>query len=160
MSFRASHRDFAALFFCILALIALSSARAQGAEKDIYLVPLEPIYPGQPVSQDLIVNVVIKRFRASEAIVSDRRLLEGKVARLPLHAGRPIPLRSIADPPLVKAGKPTAASYVVGNLKIRAIVVVLQDGIVGELVRARNSDSGKVVAGTVQSDGSILVSSP
>lgn len=160
MSHSAAHRSTLALLASMLALVAVPTAGTHAGEKGTYLVPSQLIYPGQDISQDLIVDVVIKRYRASEAIVSDRRALIGKIARLPLRAGRPIPLRSITVPPLVKAGKPAAASCVVGNLTIRASVVVLQDGILGDRIRAKNSDSGKVIAGTVQADGSILVSTP
>ena len=160
MSRHVTHRSALALLAYALAFVAAPVAGTHADEQRTYLVPSQLIYPGQIISQDLIVDVVIKSYRANEAIVSDRSSLFGKIARLPLRAGHPIPLRSIAEPPLVKAGKPAVASYVAGNLTIRASVVVLQDGMLGDRIRAKNFDSGKIVTGTVQADGSILVSMP
>ena len=47
------------------------------------------------------------------------------------------------------------ASFVHGALSITATVVPLEPGAVGDMVRLRNPDSGKVLTGIVLADGSV-----
>ena len=91
------------------------------------------------------------------AVITDPSLAIGKAARRTLAAGKPIPGNAFATAQLVKRGAPTEARYRIGNLVITATVLPQDDGGAGDLVRARNIDSGRTVTGVVASDGAIEV---
>jgi flagella basal body P-ring formation protein FlgA len=44
-----------------------------------------------------------------------------------------------------------------GGLKITAAGTPLNDGVVGDLIKVRNTDTGVIISGTVRPDSSILV---
>jgi flagella basal body P-ring formation protein FlgA len=44
-----------------------------------------------------------------------------------------------------------------GGLRITAAGTPLADAITGDLIKARNTDTGVILSGTVMADGSILV---
>ena len=48
--------------------------------------------------------------------------------------------------------------YIDGGLTITANGDALQDGVVGQMVKLRNQDSGVTVSGRVRSDGAVIVS--
>ena len=47
-----------------------------------------------------------------------------------------------------------------GNLTITGQAIALQGGRVGDFLSLRNADSGKVIKGIVQADGTVRVSDP
>ena len=81
----------------------------------------------------------------------------GKVARRTLVAGKPIPNNGFVEPSLLTRGVTTEARFQSGGLTISALVMPLQNGALGAMVQARNIDSGQVITGVVQSDGTLLV---
>lgn len=86
--------------------------------------------------------------------------LVGKVARRPLAAGNAIPVAAVAEAQLVTRGVATELRFEQDGLSIRAIGVPLESGALGAMVKLKNADSGKVVAGIVQADGSVKVTAP
>ena len=48
--------------------------------------------------------------------------------------------------------------YIDGGLQIVTTGAAMQDGAVGDYIKLRNVDSGVVVSGQVQADGTVLVS--
>ena len=77
------------------------------------------------------------------------------VARLP--AGQPIPYSAISSEKIVKRGEAAQLIFSQEGLNIIAYVEPLEDGMVGETIRVRNVDSGLVVRGRVQQDGTISI---
>lgn len=86
--------------------------------------------------------------------------LVGKVARRPLAAGNAIPVAAVAEAQLVTRGVAAELRFEQDGLSIRAIGVPLESGALGAMVKLKNADSGKVVAGIVQADGSVKVTAP
>ena len=68
-------------------------------------------------------------------------------------------MNSVAVRALVQRGTIVAATYRDGALVITASVLALQDGALNAAIQARNVDSGKIIVGAVQADGSIQIGS-
>lgn len=141
----------------IMALLAVAPATA--ADTVVMLpVPTHSIYPGDTITENALTergfsDFVVRRL----APVDARSVLVGKVARRTLLPGQPVPANAIEDPKLVTRGVPAQVVFLSGGLSITAIVSPLESASVGQLVRARNLDSGVTVVGTVQVDGTIRV---
>jgi flagella basal body P-ring formation protein FlgA len=138
-------------------LLACSSASA-GADVRALPVPAATIYPN-----DIITNAFVteRRFRVTERSVAGfatrRSELVGMQARRRLLAGKPVPLAALGMAQIVKRGAIVSAHYDGEGLSILTTLIALQDGAEGDLIDARNSESGVVVRAMVRGDGSLTV---
>jgi flagellar basal body P-ring formation protein FlgA len=57
----------------------------------------------------------------------------------------------------IAQGKPALLVFQSGGLVITSTAVALQNGGIGDFISARNADSGIIIKGTVQADGTIRV---
>ena len=138
-----------------VALAILAAGPAIAAELP---VPVATIYPGQLIEPDLIVQKKFPdSFTSRFAVVEEPANLIGKVAKRTLLPGQPILALTIAEQDLVTRGKPVQIVFQHGALTIVAQGTTLQSGGAGDLVRVRNVDSGIIVTGTVQADGTVRV---
>ena len=135
-----------------IAAAVCAGAPAQGQPMP---TPKSVIYPGDVITDDRLTDADIDS--DGDGMVSVRPQALGKVAGRTLLPGRPIPMAALATPRLVKNGGAVHLVFREGALEIVASGSALQDGALGELVKARNDDSGVTVVGSVQSDGSLLV---
>ncbi|WP_269581803.1 flagellar basal body P-ring formation chaperone FlgA [Roseibium sp. Sym1] len=140
----------------LLALCVTGTAvRAGGIELP---VPRLTIAAGTEIShQDLIERKFPSRTAQQFAVSTHRSQLVGMVARRTLLPGQPIPSRSVEKPVLVRRGEPARLVFREQGLVIIMQVEALQNGGAGSFVRVRNIDSGLVVSGRVQDDGTIRV---
>ncbi|WP_240540128.1 flagellar basal body P-ring formation chaperone FlgA [Salinarimonas soli] len=122
-------------------------------------VPTVTIYPGETIRDSIIEDREFPGMADRPQAVDSRRVLVGKVARRTLAPGQLIPINAVEDPKLVVRGTPVQVVFAQDGLVISALASPLQSGSVGEMVRARNIDSGLVVVGTVQADGTLRVGS-
>ncbi len=121
-------------------------------------VPTVTIYPGDVISSAQLSE---RRFALQGGSVFDtREAVVGKVARRTLLPGKPIALNAVREPHAVNLGGTAIAIFQAGGLTITSKVQPLKAGAVGEVIEARNIDSGKIITGTVQADGSIRVGAP
>jgi flagella basal body P-ring formation protein FlgA len=143
--------------------VALAAALACGATAaeapgGLLPVPAETIHRGERIKAGMLTE---KHFYYDPdrplSVLTDPADAVGKAARHTLVEGEPIPLRAVRTVRLVKRGKPTQARFSVGNLTITATVLPRDDGGEGDMVRARNLDSGRVISGIVAADGAIEV---
>ena len=148
-------RSTALRFGVCLAMAALLPASAPAASIQLP-VPRATIHPGEEITRQTVIE---RRFpeRTTQqfSVVTNRNELIGMVARRTLLPGKPIPVNAITMQMLVKRGEPGRLVFREQGLVIIMQVEVLQSGGAGDLVRVRNVDSGVVVSGTVQQDGSI-----
>lgn len=149
-------RLFICMFFAgIAASAALSAAKAGNIDLP---VPRATVQPGDVISEDMII---IRRFPEQTTrrfqVVTSRQEMVGKVARRTLQPGHPVPATAIAPDVVIKRGEPARLVFQEGGLFIIAQAEALQNGTVGAFVRVRNIDSGLIVTGKVQTDGSILI---
>ena len=147
---------------CLLALICmmLASIAPLRAEGIVIAVPSVTIYPGDVVGDEQLVERVFAPGTFGKfPIAQDRSMLVGKVARRTLLPGKPIPLNGVKDPDVVSRGGSVLAIYKSGGLTISSVVQPLRGGGVGDIIEARNTDSGKIIRGAIQPDGTLRVGS-
>jgi flagella basal body P-ring formation protein FlgA len=120
-------------------------------------VPAVTLYPGDVISD---AHLVDRAFRTAARVSIDNRLaIVGKVARRTLLPGQPIPLNAVDDAKVVRRGVPTQVVFRESDLVITGIVEPMASASVNEMVKARNPDTGLMVVGVVQADGTIRVGS-
>lgn len=145
--------------------LALGLAAAPAAAGDqsggLLPVPAETIGRGARIAAHMLTE---KHFYFDPerplAVITDPSEAIGKAARRTLVPGQPIPRNAFRQVRVIHRGKPAEARFRMGNLTITATVLPLDDGTVGDLIQARNMDSGRTVTGIVAMDGSIEVSAP
>ncbi|MEM8663541.1 MAG: flagellar basal body P-ring formation chaperone FlgA [Pseudomonadota bacterium] len=146
----------AAAFFA-----ALPGAAAADNSGGLLPVPMETIERGQRITAAMLSE---KHFYYDPgrplSVITDPDAAIGKAARRTLRAGQPIPKTAFRAVKLVRRGKPTEARFRMGNLTITATVLPMGDGGAGDLVQARNLDSGRTITGIIGMDGAIEVSTP
>jgi flagella basal body P-ring formation protein FlgA len=135
-----------------------SLACASGVEVP---VPNITIYPGDVIGDSLLVD---KNFAVrpgqSWPVYKSRDELVGKVARRTLLPGKPIPLNSTREADVISQGRPVEIVFQSGGLTITGRAMPLQSGRVGDVLSLRNLDSGAMIKGTVQADGTVRVNGP
>lgn len=144
----------------VLAVMILLGAVPLHAEDVILAVPSVTIYPGDVVGDEQLVERAFALGTFGKfPIAQDRSMLVGKVARRTLLPGKPIPLNGVKDPDVVSRGGSVLAIYKSGGLTISSVVQPLRSGGVGDIIEARNTDSGKIIRGAIQPDGTLRVGS-
>ncbi|MGO4870856.1 MAG: flagellar basal body P-ring formation chaperone FlgA [Roseiarcus sp.] len=120
--------------------------------------PSVVIYPGDIIRDDMLADHPAETATGLGPFAETRFALVGKVARRTLLPGAAIPLDGISNPRLVANGAEVNLVYTEGGLTIVTTGAALQDGVAGEVIKVRNSDSGVTVSGAVQPDGTVRVS--
>jgi flagella basal body P-ring formation protein FlgA len=129
------------------------------AGERLYPVPRVTIYPGDKFDDARLEDQPLPFEPGPEnGIVELRRDLIGKVSRRTLLPGQPIPLSAVENPRIISVGAQVRIIFAEDGLFITALGVALQQGAIGEVIRVRNHDSGLMVNGVIQPDGSIKVS--
>jgi flagella basal body P-ring formation protein FlgA len=122
-------------------------------------VPTIVIYPGDTIRDNILVD---RDFAlappAAGAVIDNRAALIGKIARRTLLPGKPIPTIAVTEPRVVANGAQVKVVFEEGGLTITTYATALQAGGVGDIVKVRNPESGLVVSGTIQPDGSVRIS--
>jgi flagella basal body P-ring formation protein FlgA len=72
-----------------------------------------------------------------------------------LLPGQPIPRVAIREAYVVIQGKTIPVVFQSGTVTITGVALALESGSAGEMISARNPDSGIVIRGIVQPDGSL-----
>ncbi|TPI54555.1 MULTISPECIES: flagellar basal body P-ring formation chaperone FlgA [unclassified Mesorhizobium] len=126
---------------------------------EVVLIPNRVIYPGETIELAALKQVtLIPGKHKPDAVTTVAEELQGKIAKRTLLPGRYIPAAAIRDAWLVEQGAAVQVFFIAGGLTISATAVTLQPGSAGDLIKVRNSDSGKILSGTVMADGTIQVS--
>jgi flagella basal body P-ring formation protein FlgA len=149
-------RRFVAL---LTAATTVASVAPLGAEERPLPVARVTIYPGDRINDSMLEERSFALGAGSEgAIAISKDALLGKVARRTLLPGQPILSIAVDSPRIVQIGTQVKIVFSEGGTLIVAYGVAQQAGAVGELIRVRNQDSGLMVSGRIQADGSIRVS--
>ena len=148
-------KAWSALLGAIVVMLAPVISMAQPTA----VVPHQIIYPGEQISIEMVklVDVVNPNLRPGYAKVIAE--VEGFVTKKTLLPGRIIPVSSLREAYMMERGKNISMVYATNGLMITAQGVALQNGTLGELVRARNLDSGTIILGTVMQNGTLRVMS-
>lgn len=121
-------------------------------------VPRTTIAEGQVITLSALEK---RRFRANRidrfSVVPNINDILGKEAVRRLPVGEPIPKSALRRREAVKRGEPAQLVFQDRGLEIVAHVEPLEDGIVGEIIRVRNIDTGLIVVGRVEENGTISI---
>ncbi len=82
---------------------------------------------------------------------------EGKILLKNIPKNEPIRIKDIQPIPAVRKGEIVEAVYSKKGLVIKSTVKALEDGCTGEIIRAINTRSGKMISGIVTETGSIHI---
>ncbi len=120
-------------------------------------VPALTIYPGQVITADMLR---MRRYHPDDVdgrYVTDSRALIGRMAARTLVRNRPVPPSAVTAPWVVRRGKAVRLIFRAGGLEITALGTALDNAAAGETVAVRNVDSGRVVYGIAQADGTVRI---
>lgn len=120
-------------------------------------VPRQTIYPGQLIQAGMIAWRIWRGRRNLSGLVTAEDALIGKVARSTLLPNRAIYIAALRDPHAVDKGQMVGLFFKLNGIEIYGKGIVQQSGAVGTYVQVQNVDSGRVISGTVQRDGSVRV---
>ncbi len=116
------------------------------------------VAPGETITDAMLMDKAFPAHVTSQYPVAvSRAQLVGKVARRVLMAGHAVPVAAVGDAKLVTRGVATELRFEQDGLLITAVGVPLDSATAGTMVRLKNLDSGKIVTGVVQPDGSVKV---
>lgn len=146
------------LRWLLMVTVLTGTADLARAEDILLAVPNVTIYPGDVITDSQIDERVFASGTTGKLPVAEERVLVvGKVARRTLLPGKPIPLYGLKDPDVISRGGSVIAMFKSGGLTITSTVTPLRSGQVGDVIEARNIDSGQIIRGVVQADGTLRV---
>nr|WP_246365098.1 flagellar basal body P-ring formation chaperone FlgA [Gellertiella hungarica] len=141
----------------LAAKVAFGPAWAFAGALGTAVIPTAIIYPGQEITGDRIQVVDVTNPNLSGDYARNGNEVIGMIARSTLLPGRTIPVSSLREPYAMTRGSTVRLTFSIGNMTISAAGSPLVDAAVGDVIRARNLDSGVIVSGTVMADGTIHV---
>jgi flagella basal body P-ring formation protein FlgA len=141
----------------ILPLLLAASPVAAAGEFGKAVVPVTTIYPGQEIETGQLETVDVTNPNLMGGYARTVSEVQGMVTTRTLLPGRTIMVSALRQPYTVKRGDKIVLVYDHGGLRITASGTPLADAITGDLIRARNTDTGVIISGTVMADGSVLV---
>lgn len=137
-------------------LVATPFGQAAASEPAELPVPKVVIYPGDTITaESLAIKAFNPQWAAKMPIYKKTEDVAGRVARRTLMPGQPIALNATRVVEAVSQGKMYRIVFQESGLVISSTAVALSSGAIGDLVSLRNPDSGIVLRGVVQEDGSI-----
>jgi flagellar basal body P-ring formation protein FlgA len=135
----------------------------QAAWADMTEIPV-PIVTVQAGEKIYSSSLKMKSFYVSDIAASlfatTKSEIDGRVAKRALLQGKPIALFYLKPIGLVEIGVPTKVTLESNGIAITALLVPVQNGVAGQIIDARNPDSGKVVKVLVTEDGQLQVPVP
>ncbi len=145
-----------------LSVMFASTAPAGAASGDAggmgtAVVPTETIYPGDIINSGQLEEVEVTNPNLTGDYAKRIREVTGRVSKRTLVPGRTISISSLRQPFAVTRGSNVRLVMSMGSMTITAAGTPLDDGAIGDSVRARNMDSGIIVNGTVLENGTIRV---
>ncbi|WP_245449124.1 flagellar basal body P-ring formation chaperone FlgA, partial [Rhizobium leguminosarum] len=121
------------------------------------VVPTTIIYPGDTISSAQLQEVEVTNPNLAGDYAKSVSQVEGLVSKRTLLPGRTISISALREPYTVTRGSNIRLVFQLGQMTISAAGSPLEDGATGQMIRARNMDSGVIVSGTVLADGTVHV---
>ena len=147
----------ASLSVVFVSISPVGTARADVGGMGTAVVPTETIYPGDIISSGQLEEVDVTNPNLTGDYAKRIREVTGLVSKRTLLPGRTISVSALRQPYAVTRGSNVRLVMSMGTMTITAAGTPLDDGAVGDSVRARNMDSGIIVNGTVLENGTIRV---
>jgi flagella basal body P-ring formation protein FlgA len=139
-------------------LLVLVSARLAAAEEKRLPVPAVSIRAGELIRDDMITERAFAPNLLGVALfIEGRQTLVGRMARRSLLPGQPIPTNAVDEPWAVARGAIVKVIVEDSGLSIVTYGSAMQSGAAGTLIPVRNTDTGVIIRGIVQPDGTVKV---
>lgn len=139
-------------------LLVLASVRVAVAEEKRLPVPAVSIRAGEVIRDDMIAERAFAPSLLGVAMfIETRQVLVGRMARRALLPGQPIPSNAVEDPWTVARGAMVKVVVEDSGLSIVTYGSAMQSGAAGALIPVRNTDTGVIIRGIVQPDGTVKV---
>jgi flagella basal body P-ring formation protein FlgA len=140
------------------ALVVLAFARAAVAEERRLPVPAVTIHPGEVIKDEMVTERgFAPNLLGVAQFIDARPALVGRMARRTLLPGQPIPTNAVEEPWTIARGTIVKVIVEDSGLSIVTYGSALQSGATGAIIQVRNTDTGVIIRGTVQPDGTIKV---
>jgi flagella basal body P-ring formation protein FlgA len=107
----------------------------------------------ETVQDDAVTYQPLNFFSYREPLVEGSQF--PKIASSYIKEGTVIETGMLKDPPYVKAGQVIFALIIIGGVEARGMVEILKDAQIGDIVQARNIETGVLVTGKIE-EGPIL----
>jgi flagella basal body P-ring formation protein FlgA len=111
--------------------------------------------PNTKLTADDLSRARVDMYGAAGGVLTKPASAIGKVLRVGVLAGSPIPASFLEMPLVVHRGQTVLLTLSDGTMVIRDSVVALEDGRIGDNIAVRNTESDKIVHATVAADGSV-----
>lgn len=140
----------------LVASIGCVGATAEEAKR--LPVPATTIYPGDMIRDELLTDrMFAPNMPGASAFVGDKAEIVGRTARRTLLPSQPIPINAVEDQKAVMRGSVVKVLIEDGGLSIVTYGSSLQSGSPGSLIQLRNLDTGVIIRGVVQPDGTVRI---
>ncbi len=151
------NKSFSAIALVVFGFAVILISNLSAHAQPTAVVPQQIIYPGQEITFDMVkeVDVLNPNLRPGYAKIIEE--VEGFITKKTLLPGRTIPVSALREAYVIERGKNISMVFSNNSMVITAQGVALQNGGLGEVVRARNLDSGVIISGTVMQDGTLRV---
>lgn len=141
-----------------VALLGLAFAGAAVGGEVRLPVAAVTIHPGEVINQEMLTQRAFAPNLLGVALfVEGQPGLLGRMARRTLLPGQPIPVNAVEEPWAVLRGAAVKIIVEDNGLSIVAYGSALQSGAAGSLIPVRNVDTGVIIRGIVEADGSVKV---
>jgi flagella basal body P-ring formation protein FlgA len=157
MMFCRAENIFAWTASAVIAIAGILMPAAADAGMGYAVVPTTTIYPGETVNGSDLQEVEVTNPNLAGDYAKSVDEVQGMISKRTLLPGRTISVSALREPYTVTRGASIRLVFTVGPMTISAAGTPLEDGSTGQVVRARNMDSGVIVSGTVLADGTIHV---
>ena len=139
-------------------LLSLAAVRLAVAEEKRLPVPAVAIRVGEVIRDDMITERAFAPSLLGVAMfIEARQVLVGRLTRRALLPGQPIPSNAVEDPWTVARGTMVKVVVEDSGLSIVTYGSAMQSGGAGALIPVRNTDTGVIIRGIVQPDGTVKV---
>jgi len=139
------------------ATFLFGAAGAADSQLGYAVVPTTTIYPGEEISAARIEELEVTNPNLRGDYARSASEVIGLVAKRTLLPGRTISVSTLRDPYAMTRGSTVRLVFTYGAMVISASGTPLADASVGDVIKARNLDSGVIISGTVMADGTLHV---
>ena len=121
-------------------------------------VPAVALYPGDTISAGMLITRELPLAALDKGgLAGHAEALVGKTVRRALAAGQPVPLNALTETLLVTKGVATRIQLRDGGLAISGYAMPLESAAAGAVVRLKNMETGQIVVGEVEADGTVRI---
>lgn len=157
MMFRRARNTVALTALAAIAYGGVLVTSSASAGMGYAVVPTATIYPGETISAGQLQEVEVTNPNLSGDYAKSIDEVRGMISKRTLLPGRTINVSALREAYTVTRGSQIRLVFNLGPMTISAAGSPLEDGSTGQVIRARNMDSGVIISGTVLADGTIHV---